>query len=132
VCAGALRQHGVETIVEPGRARLGAMVQALVRSLSARHRVLRSDGHELRWQGDLLVGEGHAAQLTGTEARLLEMLVERAPAVVAKVDLVEAGRDGHAAEAAVARLRAKLGPLAPGIRSIPRRGYASALQVAPA
>jgi uroporphyrinogen-III synthase len=132
VCADALRAHGVEAIVEPRRARLGAMVQALVVAVSARHRVLRAEGHALRWQGDLLIGAHHEAQLTVSEARLLESLVERSPAVVAKVDLVDPGRDPHAAEAAVARLRTKLGPLAPAIRSVPRRGYASTLEVDPA
>ena len=73
----------------------------------------------LRWQGDLLIGVDHEAQLTASEARLLESLVERSPAVVAKADLVDPGREPHAAEAAVARLRTKLGPLAPAIRSVP-------------
>lgn len=129
VCADSLREHGVSAIIEPRRARLGAMVQALVVALSARHRVLRADGHELRWQGDRLLGDAHDALLTISDTRLLELLVERAPAVVPKSELVDPGRDVHAAEAAVARLRAKLGPLAPAIRSIPRRGYASALEV---
>jgi uroporphyrinogen-III synthase len=132
VCAEALRQHGVSAIVEPHRARLGAMVQALVVAISARHRVLGAEGAELRWQGDRLLGDGHDALLTPTESRLLEQLVERAPAVVPKDELVEPGRGSHAAEAAVARLRSKLGPLAPAIRSVPRRGYASALHVSPA
>jgi uroporphyrinogen-III synthase len=132
VCASALRSHGVSAVVEPHRARLGTMVQALVTALSARHRLLRAQGHELRWQGDHLVGDEHDAQLTPTEARVLEQLVERAPSVVPKADLVEPGRGAHAAEAAVARLRAKLGPLAPAIRSVPRRGYACHLEVAPA
>ena len=38
-----------------------------------------------------------------------------------------AGADEHAVEAAVARLRAKLGPLGAGIRTVRRRGYASTL-----
>ncbi len=70
--------------------------------------------------------------LTPGEERVLDQLVRRAPAVVAKASLVDAGVDAHAGEAAVARLRAKLGPLGAGIRSVPRRGYACALQVAPA
>ena len=46
-----------------------------------------------------------------------------------KGTLVEHGSDDHAAEAAVARLRAKLGPLGPGIRTVRRRGYACTLSV---
>jgi uroporphyrinogen-III synthase len=133
VCAAALRSHGVEQVVEPGRARLGAMVQALVVAVSARHRVLRLGETVLRWQGDLLAHtDGAEALLTAGEARVLEELVRRAPAVVPKADLAGRGADDHAAEVAVARLRPKLGPLSAGIRSVPRRGYASTLEVTPA
>lgn len=137
VTAAALRAHGVDRVVEPGRARLGAMVQALVAVLSADHRVLRFGVHQARWQGDLVVQDGAArdattATLTAGEARVLGELVRRAPAVVPKAELVDPGADPHAAEAAVARLRSKLGPLAAGIRSVPRRGYACTLEVAAA
>ena len=63
---------------------------------------------------------------------VLDALVGRSPSVVPKADLVADGADVHAAETAVARLRAKLGPLGEGIRSVPRRGYACDLHVTPA
>jgi len=148
VTASALRRHGVERVVEPGRARLGAMVQALVVTLAASHRVLRHGDDALRWQGAALVrppavartgtgaaptaGEVEVVSLTPGELRVLDVLVRRAPAVVAKAALVDGGVDGHAGEAAVARLRAKLGPLGAAIRAVPRRGYACTLDVAPA
>ena len=66
-------------------------------------------------------------ELTASEVRLLRTLVGRAPAVLSKALLVEPGADEHAVEAAVARLRAKLGPLGGGIRTVRRRGYASTL-----
>ena len=125
VTAAALRAHGIEQVVTPARARLGAMVQAAVRELSRRHRIL-TDGHvELRWQGDLLAGpDGTTAMLTAKEHEVLSVLLERAPGVVAKQALVSGTADAHAAEAVVGRLRAKLGPLAPALRTVPRRGYA--------
>ena len=49
--------------------------------------------------------------------------------MVPKSVLVEHGADDHAAEAAVARLRAKLGPLGGGIRTVRRRGYACTLTI---
>jgi len=49
---------------------------------------------------------------------------------VPKAALVDGGVDEHAAEVAVARLRAKLGPLGAGIRTVARRGYACELTVA--
>jgi uroporphyrinogen-III synthase len=133
VTAGALRRHGVTRVVEPGRARLGAMVQALVATLSACHRELALGDHRVRWQGTaLLRSDGTVVTLTPGEARVLDELVRGAPAVVAKAALVDEGVDAHAGEAAVARLRRKLGPLGAGIRAVPRRGYACALEVAPA
>jgi uroporphyrinogen-III synthase len=133
VCAAALRRHGVARVVEPGRARLGAMVQALVATLRDTHRDLRHGGRVRRWQGAALVDEaGAVATLTPGEAATLDLLVRRAPAVVAKSALVGEGADTHAAEATVARLRGKLGPLGPAIRTVPRRGYVCALEVGPA
>lgn len=126
VCASALRRHGVERVVQPRRARLGAMVQALVRVLEARHVQLHHAGRVRRWQGTALVDEatGEVTTLAPGEARILDVLVRRSPAVVAKSELVDDGVDTHAAEAAVARLRPKLGPLGAAIRTVPRRGYA--------
>jgi uroporphyrinogen-III synthase len=134
VCAAALRRHGVEAVVEPARARLGAMVKTLVASLEARHRLLRHGEATVRWQGSALVDEatGEVTTLTPSEARVLDALVARAPAVVPKATLVEDGADTHAAEAAVARLRGKLGPLGGAIGTIPRRGYVCSLIVEPA
>jgi uroporphyrinogen-III synthase len=133
VCAAALRRHGVERVVEPVRARLGAMVKALVAALEQRHRSLRHGGATLRWQGTALVDEasGDVATLTFGEARVLARLIARAPAVVPKPALVEDGVDTHAAEATVARLRGKLGPLGAAIRTVPRRGYVCTLDVGP-
>jgi DNA-binding response OmpR family regulator len=87
----------------------------------------------VRWQGLALLAddssENELAALTRGEARLLSILVRRAPTVVPKAALVEHGSDDHAAEAAVARLRAKLGPLGAGIRTVRRRGYACDLEI---
>ncbi|MGH9113675.1 MAG: uroporphyrinogen-III synthase, partial [Acidimicrobiales bacterium] len=92
VTVGALRRHGVERVVEPGRARLGAMVQALVARLTASHRVLVLGDEQARWQGDaLLHTDGTVATLTPGEKRVLDELIRRSPAVVAKSALVGAG-----------------------------------------
>jgi uroporphyrinogen-III synthase len=135
VCGDALRRRGVDRVVQPGRARLGAMVQALVAALCRDHRVLRHGGAaRRRWQGSALVDEatGEVTTLAPGEVRVLDTLVRRSPAVVAKAALVDEGVDPHAAEAAVARLRAKLGPLGRAIRTVPRRGYVCSLEVSAA
>jgi uroporphyrinogen-III synthase len=133
VTAAALRRHGVVNVVEPERARLGAMIQALVADLSRAHRILRLGPVEGRWQGAAVVHHDESVvTLTPGEARVLDVLLERAPAVVPKAELVDEGVDEHAAEAAIGRLRAKLGPLGPGIRVVRRRGYTCELAVEPA
>jgi uroporphyrinogen-III synthase len=136
VTARVLREHGVERVVEPERARLGAMVQAVVAELSGRRRVIAYRGYTATWQGSALAveppagdGDDEPALLTSGESRLLATLLERAPAVVPKAALVDHGIDVHAAEVAVARLRTKLGPLGAGIRTVPRRGYRCELTV---
>lgn len=133
VTADALRESGVVDVLEPLRARLGSMVLALAKTLAAKARVLDFAGVSVRWQGNALIdADGAVTELTPGEARLLEILVARAPTVVAKASLADAGADDHAVEAAVARLRAKLGPLGAGIRTVRRRGYSSELRAAPA
>ncbi|MET0460287.1 MAG: uroporphyrinogen-III synthase [Ilumatobacteraceae bacterium] len=132
VTAAALRSHGVTQVLEPTRARLGSMVHALAGALADRARVLDLGGVRRRWQGTALIDpDGTEVELTRGESRLLTTLVARAPTVVPKVALVEHGSDEHAAEAAIARLRAKLGPLGAGIRTVRRRGYACTLQIEP-
>ncbi|MFV0307649.1 MAG: uroporphyrinogen-III synthase [Desertimonas sp.] len=132
VTAGALRDHGVHHVVEPNTARLGAMVHVLTRTLAARSRTLTFEGVSCTWQGALLVdAAGNQVDLTTGERRLLRTLADRSPAVVAKEELGEDGVDGHAVESAVARLRAKLGPLGRGIRTVRRRGYACELRARP-
>ncbi len=130
VTADSLRQCGVKRVVEPERARLGSMIHALSGCLQERARSLTHDGTTRRWQGTALIDDaGREIELTRGEARLLATLVQRAPTVVPKASLVEHGADDHAAEAAVARLRAKLGPLGSGIRTVRRRGYACTLAI---
>jgi uroporphyrinogen-III synthase len=132
VTADALRRNGVADVVEPERARLGSMVQAVVTALGGRHRTLRYEGLTGCWQGLAVHVDGLApVTLTPGEARLLRVLLDRAPGVVPKADLVEEGADAHAAETAVARLRAKLGPLGDGIWAVPRRGYRVAWTLGP-
>ena len=133
VTTDALRRHGVSRLVEPERARLGSMIQAVVAAFEGRARRLTYEGVTALWQGLALEVEGLApVTLTAGEARVLQVLLERAPGVVPKPELVEPGADAHAAEMAVTRLRSKLGPLGPAIWAVPRRGYRSALDVAAA
>jgi uroporphyrinogen-III synthase len=125
VTAAALRGRGITRVVEPERARLGSMVQAVVVELSSRHRTLLLGGDRVRLQGSAVLVPGREAiLLTHREAAILDLLVSRGRVVVPKSQLSGDGKDEHAAEAAVGRLRSKLGPFGAGIRAVPRRGYA--------
>lgn len=130
VTAATLREHGVERVVEPRRARLGSMMHALTTELESMAKLLRLGDAELRWQGSVLIGaDGAYTDLTHGEGQLLSELVARSPAVIAKAELTDGTADEHAVEAAVARLRAKLGPLGAGITTVRRRGYACSIEV---
>ena len=60
VTAESLRRHGVVRIVEPERARLGSMVQAVVGALGCRARLVDYDGRTAAWQGLALAVDGSA------------------------------------------------------------------------
>lgn len=129
--ARRLLELTVVDVVEPVRARLGSMVLALVKAFASEAHTLELGGERVRWQGNALVGDdGDVVELTPGEARLLAVLVDRGPTVVAKAELAEPGADDHAVEAAVARLRSKLGRLGAGIGTVRRRGYRSELRAA--
>jgi uroporphyrinogen-III synthase len=130
VTAAALRGRGVTRVIEPERARLGSMVQAVVVELSSRHRTLLLGSDRVRLQGSAVLLPGREAiLLTHREAAILDLLVSRGSVVVPKSQLSGDGKDEHAAEAAVGRLRSKLGPFGAGIRAVPRRGYACDITV---
>jgi uroporphyrinogen-III synthase len=115
--------------VEPVAARLGSMARAVLEELDGRSLHLALDGHRARLQGDAVVHEDTTTvALTFGEAQLLRSLLGRCPAVVSKEELAQGG-DPHAVEAAVARLRTKLGALGRGIKTVPRRGYVAMFEV---
>ena len=128
VCAAALLAVGVTKPVVPTRARLGAMVQALVRRFDGSGRRLRLGGIDVVVQGAAFTIDGEELTLTDLERRLLGALAARPGTVVSKAALLErvwgdGDGDVHAVEVAVGRLRRRLGPAGAGLRSVPRRGY---------
>ncbi len=127
VTAAAARAAGAGEVVEPGRGRLGAMVQALTRRLAEEGRAWLVDEHALTVQGAAVEVDGQPVHLTSTERSGLAALTTRPGAVVAKAQLLAAvgspGAEDHAAEVLVARLRRRLGPAGAAVEVVPRRGY---------
>jgi uroporphyrinogen-III synthase len=125
VCASTARDSGFARVVEPERARLGAMVHTL--EAEASNRVATPvDSVELWLDGVDAVIDGRVLSLGARERAVLDRLAQRPGAVVAKSVLRDEiwGTDTglHAVEVTVARLRERLaGRLE--VLAVPRRGY---------
>ncbi|MFJ4831429.1 uroporphyrinogen-III synthase [Streptomyces sp. NPDC088747] len=134
VCVGPvtalpLQSHGLDT-VQPERFRLGPLVQVLCQELPGRARTLPVAGHRVEIRGHAVVVDGTLRPVPPAGMSLLRALSRRPGWVVARAELLRAlpgaGRDEHAVETAMARLRTALG--APKlIQTVVKRGYRLAL-----
>ncbi|MGW6457465.1 uroporphyrinogen-III synthase [Streptomyces sp. NPDC055078] len=125
VTALPLQDRGVDTVY-PERFRLGPLVQLIGRELAARAPVVRAAGHRLEIRGHAVVVDGGPRPVPPAGMALLRALADHPGRVVSRADLLTAlpgpGRDEHAVETAIARLRRALG--APElIRTVVKRGY---------
>ncbi|MFD5004628.1 uroporphyrinogen-III synthase [Streptomyces mutabilis] len=132
VTAVPLQGHGVDT-VQPERFRLGPLVQLLCRELPGRVRALPVAGHRLEIRGHAVLVDGELRTVPPAGMSLLRALSRRPGWVVPRAELLRAlpgtGRDEHAVETAMARLRTSLG--APKlIQTVVKRGYRLALDPA--
>jgi uroporphyrinogen-III synthase len=127
VCAEAARASGVERPAAPGRGRLGLLVRVLNETLRSRRRELRCGSVPVVVQGRAVGVDGERVDLPPRERAVLEALLDRRGAVVSKAAILRSlGGDPagtHALEATVARLRRRLGPAGPSLRSVRGRGY---------
>jgi uroporphyrinogen-III synthase len=125
VCAATARDSGFDRVIEPARARLGAMVHTL--AAEASHRAPVTVGPTQLWlDGADAVLDGRVVALGARERAVLDHLARRPGAVVAKSvlrDEIWGAETGlHTVEVTVARLRERLaGQL--GVIAVPRRGY---------
>ncbi|MFI9468744.1 uroporphyrinogen-III synthase [Streptomyces sp. NPDC052492] len=132
VTALPLQARGVDT-VQPERFRLGPLVQLLCRELPSRARTLPVAGHRMEIRGHAVLVDGELRPVPPAGMSLLRALSRRPGWVVARAELLRAlpgtGRDEHAVETAMARLRTALG--APKlIQTVVKRGYRLALDPA--
>ncbi|ARX83848.1 bifunctional uroporphyrinogen-III synthetase/response regulator domain protein [Streptomyces alboflavus] len=132
VTALPLQARGLDT-VQPERFRLGPLVQLLCQELPGRARSLPIAGHLVEIRGHAVLVDGELRAVPPAGMALLRALVRRPGWVVARAELLRAlpgaGRDEHAVETAMARLRTALG--APKlIQTVVKRGYRLALDPA--
>lgn len=124
VTAAALDRLGVPT-VQPGRARLGALVREVVDSLPARCRTLPVAGRVVQIRGHAALVDGEPRELAPAPMTVLRELARRPGVVVSRQQLLDAlpggGREQHAVEMAVNRIRAVLG--AKLVQTVVKRGY---------
>ncbi|MFH8620332.1 uroporphyrinogen-III synthase [Streptomyces vietnamensis] len=138
VCVGPvtalpLQAEGIDTY-QPERFRLGPLVQLLCRELPGRARVLPVAGHRVEIRGHAVLVDGALRPVPPAGMALLGLLTRRPGWVVSRADLLRAlpgaGRDEHAVETAMARLRTALGT--PNlIQTVVKRGYRLALDAPP-
>ncbi|MEU9731929.1 uroporphyrinogen-III synthase [Streptomyces sp. NPDC048002] len=132
VTALPLQAHGIDT-VQPERFRLGPLVQLLCQELPTRARALPIAGHRVEIRGHAVLVDGALRPVPPAGMSLLRALARRPGWVVARADLLRAlpgaGRDEHAVETAMARLRTALGT-PKLIQTVVKRGYRLALDPA--
>jgi len=135
VTAEPLEHLGVPTL-QPARSRLAALVREIAVELPRRREGTRLDvaGHQLVLCGDDLLVDGVAVRLTPAPYAVLRALMLEPGRVVPRRLLMSALPSGlagneHAVEAAVARLRAAIGPSL--VRTVVKRGYQLAVEGQP-
>ncbi|MFQ3556749.1 uroporphyrinogen-III synthase [Streptomyces gramineus] len=132
VTALPLQALGVAT-VQPERFRLGPLVQLLCQELPSRARALPVAGRRVEIRGHAVLVDGALRPVPPAGMSLLRVLARRPGWVVARAELLRAlpgaGRDEHAVETAMARLRTALGT-PKLIQTVVKRGYRLALDPA--
>jgi uroporphyrinogen-III synthase len=130
VCADAAVAAGLVSphLVVPSAWRLGPLVRAVADRLVERSLAIEVRGATVVISGTVVTIDGEAVSCTDIEARVLAALAARPNAVCAKSELLarvwnDEDADPHVVEVAVARLRRRLGRLAPAVVSVHRRGY---------
>jgi uroporphyrinogen-III synthase len=126
VCSAALEALGWTPVVEPSRARLGAMVQAYATWVEQHRPWTPCGSFDLRVGAAAVDIGDEVIDLAPRERAVLALLAERPGVVVSKerlLDEVWSGQeDEHVVEVTVARLRRRLrGPVA--VETVSRRGY---------
>jgi uroporphyrinogen-III synthase len=128
VTAAPLLRVGVPT-VQPERARLGALVRAVVEELPVRRtRVVEAGEHRLELRGHSVLVDGRTVELTARQTGVLAALVEQDGLVLSRQELLrrawrDESADEHAVEMTVARLRTALGPAGSVVQTVVKRGY---------
>jgi uroporphyrinogen-III synthase len=135
ITARPLAQVGVP-VIQPARARIGALVRELAVALPARATRVRAGGRVLELRGQAVVVDDVVRQVPPAPMAVLRALAEHPGRVLSRRVLAgvlrkHSGRadtvDAHAVESAIGRLRAALGS-ASLVTTVVKRGYCLAVE----
>ena len=125
VTANPLQRAGI-AVVQPARARLGALAREITEVLPTRALALVAAGHRLEVRGSAVVVDGALVALPAAGMAVLRELAAGDGRVLSRAALLGLlpgdSRDGHAVETAIGRLRTALGDPAI-IQTVVKRGY---------
>jgi uroporphyrinogen-III synthase len=125
VTASPLERSGI-CVVQPARARLGALAREIVEQLPRRATVVAAAGHRLELRGYAAVVDDTLTPLSEAGMGVLRELTVSGGRVLSREALLDLlpgdSQDGHAVEAAIGRLRTALGDPAI-IQTVVKRGY---------
>jgi uroporphyrinogen-III synthase len=112
VTAAPLLRAGLP-VIQPERARLGALIREIGRELAEASQVVHAGGHRIEVRGHAALVDGELRPVPGAGMELLRALAARPGQVLPRDALAQVlpgdSRQDHALEAAVARLRTALG-----------------------
>jgi uroporphyrinogen-III synthase len=129
ITAGPLVDVGIP-VVQPARARIGAMARELTLTLPERAVRLRIAAREIEMRGQAVVVDGELRPVAPAPMAVLRALVEARGRVVSRKDLLAAlpgGGEEHAVETAIGRLRTALGEPRL-VCTVVKRGYRIAME----
>jgi uroporphyrinogen-III synthase len=124
ITAAPLAAMGV-AIVQPERARIGALARALAHALVDRSPRLCAAGRRIELRGQAAVVDGELCEVAPAPMSVLRALAQRPGRVVSRRELTSAlpgGGEEHAVETAIGRLRTSLGE-ATLVQTVVKRGY---------
>jgi uroporphyrinogen-III synthase len=130
ITAGPLVQAGIP-VVQPDRARIGALARTVAVELPARATRLRVGGRRLELRGQAVVVDGVLRGVPPAPMAVLRALTATPGKVLSRPVLIgvlrrHSGRDGsvdaHAVETAIGRLRSALGDSSL-VQTVVKRGY---------
>ncbi|QFZ16823.1 uroporphyrinogen-III synthase [Saccharothrix syringae] len=131
ITAGPLVRAGVP-VVQPARARIGALARELTLELPARATRLRIAARDIELRGQAVVVDGELRPVPPAPMAVLRRLAAARGRVVSRRDLLAAlpgGGEEHAVETAIGRLRSALGEPRM-VTTVVKRGYRLAMDPA--